>query len=402
MQPKPESILGEPFWSLDEIIALATYKQFGEDDHDKQSQEVYEFKATLLGDLKEAILCRKIAPVDLVKNAHWADRYKEYLNPIRNSMILLLMTGLGYLLQQYIMSHPESYYVLFKPGQNPTNFVQGVLFNYVLVISIACLIISLIFLCYMALKKYSSKTPKGKFEFQMEDAEHRGFCDNLYISDGVIDLLNEKYFLKIPKDPFRVWKMPFFRRNGDCWIIGYEGKAFILQEKTVHSQLAYLLSNPYKQFHCLELENVHPDAIGNKAFTNQEWDKEEKEYETIKNKARSLKLSKSNILGLIQKLLADKEQALCEGKENLALEKDSQIVNLKRYAKGAFTKTGAEKNVNDMVEKAKENVNQHFKRFYRSLEKESPELVLHLRKNINLGYNPIYRPPEEIHWDVQF
>lgn len=396
MPSNPELILSKPYWKLDEIIDLATYRRFEAGDHEEEGHEVIEFKATLLGELEKAILSGIITTLDLRIGEDWSNRNQVYFEPTKILLSTLVLFALGYFGQRIIDSHPEYKYTIFKEGYDSSHFFQnlmvGVAFNVLAFISL----IWLLYLCYRAVRKYRCKTSQDDFHSRVHDLKFRGLYENYYDSEGVIDFLNIHYSLNIPKDPFRVWKEPFFKRNGEIWIVGFQGKRVCLENDKITEKIAYLLCNPNKEFSALEFTkeaNIYTDN-GTTDYDS------ESEYQRYKSEMIRKGLDKKKTEELINLLNSQIEDADASSPDKI-LEYKNQITLLNRYIKESFTINGKEKPIRDNNTLAQESMEQAIKRFINKLKKVHPPLAEHL-KCIRKSSTFNYRAPDDIEWDVQF
>lgn len=399
----PDQILHKPYWTFSEIVDLATHRRFRDRNTSVDPadfEEIIEFKAELLSDLKEAILCRSIIPVDLSKSDHWFGRYECYFEPTKIMATVLGTYILGYFGQMIVNSSPAVQQDLM-PGRDASHFFADLLIGYTFNILLVVSVCWSIFMFYKIIWKIRSKTPVQKLNYLMMDAKFRGFTENFYESETVIDFFNARYKLKIEKDPFRVWKEPFFKRNGDYWIVGYMGKRLCLKEQVVHEQIAYLLTNPYKEIDCRELIKCNADAIGSPE-TREMQSPEANEYQSFYKEFRQKNYDKNRTLKLLYAYKENLEDARLSGDSEEVIQYIQKIEYLEQYIQDTFAKSGGEKAPRDGSVRAKDSVKKGIDRFFNGLKKDHPFLAEHLASTITRSYTVSYRPPEEICWEVEF
>lgn len=400
-QAKPGGVLQKPYWSFVEIIDLALHRRFF-DACNSEDAEVAEFRANLLGDLRKAILCKAIVPVDLSKSDRWFDRYEFYIEPVRKFALLLGVIALvswGQELLNNLSSYEKA--IFFKPGYDGANFFINVLFGFLKNCVLLLSGVWLIFLCYMAILKFQSKTTRGKLKYLLTDAKLRGFMEGFYESETVIDFLNSRYSLKIEKDPFRIWKEPFLRRNGDYWIVGYMGKRVCLKNQKIIETIAYLLSSPEKSFNCSDFTKVNPENINDEKSV-PDHDGDVMDYKKNKNEMIQNKVDRKKAKEILEMLEADMVNARESGDADKLSSLQDNVIHLKQYIRETFSRDGNEKAPRDQAEKSRDSQKKAIERFIKGLKNDHPFLAEHLRKSIERGYNLVYRPPEEIHWDIRF
>lgn len=392
-------ILRCPYWSFSEIVDFAVFKKFTDDGGSDEAEAVLQFKADFLGDLREAIHCRAIVPVDLVEDKGWFGRYRCYIEPTRMLGLASGVIVLGYVGQKMLSSSP----VLskeFKPGYDPTNFFKDLFLWPLIGMVLLATIGWLGFLAYRGMMKYRSKSPGERLKYLLSDAKIRGLTNNLYESESIIDFLNARYALKIGKDPFRVWNEPFFKRNGDIWIVGYMGKRLCLKEKAGHPIIAHLLSRPNEEFPCTLFGKANPDDIDTDTSLKVEPDRFD-EYDNFYQQVRGQKADKNKMEASLSLLMECREDARSDGQTDEAIRYTDQIEMMERYIRETYTKSGEEKPPRDISTKARDASKKAIERCISDVKKENPFLAEHLSKNITRSYSVSYHPPQEIHWDVQ-
>ncbi len=392
-----QKLLQEPYWSLNEITTIATHHKFSVSTAAEFTSEVEKFRSELLEDVIEGIYERTIIPIDLTKNSRWKDRFTPYLEGMNVVFGILFLYLLAYAMQKTFDLLPNTYFA--KSEYDPRYFGQIIMLNFVFGVMGFIILIWIALLIYRFIKKRSCKSPRDKFEYLMSGAKFRGLTENFFVSDNVIDLLNMKYRLNIPKDPFRVWKEPFFKRNGHYWIVGYQGKRVCLKDDKAMGIIAYLLNSPNNNYSASDLTKYDSSTADvSKEDTSFHADKEYQEY---KNQMVNKGLTKSKLDEMIEILENQKTDAEESGLPETVIDCKNKIDHLTRYIKETFTKTGREKPLRDQNIRSQESLKKLIQRSIDELKNVHPPLALHL-KCIRKTSIFCYRPPDDITWDVRF
>lgn len=195
-----------------------------------------------------------------------------------------------------------------------------------------------------------------------------------YISEGKHKKLNDKTELKLDEQE------AVFIQKGDMWHLSFLGHSSILKDAKGFHDISKLLSNPNKEFHCMEMmgsnmnENVSEIVIDQKAKA---------EYEKK-----------------IKKLLIQIEDAQefnnIERIEKLQKEYDS-IVDHLSASLGMGRKPRAK---GSSVEKARSAITWRIRNAIKKIGPAHPKLALHLSKSINTGTFCSYKPEVHINWEL--
>lgn len=394
-----QKLLQEPYWSLEEIISVALFHKLSGQAQSDLGSEIDQFKADMTEDVINAIFDRTIAPVDLTKISRYS-HFFEGTNPIFGFSLLCVI---AIVLQKSFDTLPVMRRML-QPGHDARYFGQDTILSFTFSGIVAALMVCLLFYGYRTIKNLSCKTPQDKIDFLMADAKLRGLTEQYFISDNIIDFLNVKYRLNIPKDPFRVWKEPFLKRNGAIWIIGFMGKRLSIKHYVVLEKIAYLLGHPNKEIHSYEFIKPDPDNLGknHKSKTVQDSDELDTDYIEFKREKGTYKnLTRKNA----EELLAyDKENLLqakeCDQTEDI-LHYSSQIKMWEKYIEETYTRRGAERPPADSATKDADNLKREINRFITTVGKLHPAFAEHL-KYIKKEPIFVYNPPDSITWDIRF
>ncbi|HSK13143.1 MAG TPA: hypothetical protein VK907_07995 [Phnomibacter sp.] len=193
----------------------------------------------------------------------------------------------------------------------------------------------------------------------MERGDEKGFLRRQ--GGAVVRPLSEQLFLK----------------EGATWRLQYEGNEVVMPEVKGFFDIARLLAEPGKMFHCAELMGSVLDATGEKLFDQ----KAKKQYE-------------QRLLWL-QKAMHDAEQHTdFETLEVLQNEYDELIDHLS----GALGLKGKVRKAGDAVEKARSAVTWRIRHAIARIEGVHPHLGAHLGNAIKTGTFCTYQPDRELYW----
>jgi hypothetical protein len=174
-------------------------------------------------------------------------------------------------------------------------------------------------------------------------------------------------------------QMHYFTKEGSTWRMSYEGKEVVLPEVKGFFDLARLLSEPKKNFHCAELMGSVLLAKGDAIFDK----KAKKQYE--------------HRLLFLQKAMQEAENSQSfEELEKLQDEYDQLIEYLSKSLglKGKVRETGSP------VEKARAAVTWRIRHAIARIEGQHPLLGAHLSNAVKTGTFCSYQPDREMNWMV--
>jgi TolB-like protein len=170
----------------------------------------------------------------------------------------------------------------------------------------------------------------------------------------------------------------FYRRN-EFWEISYEGKTIQLVEVKGFHDLARLLENPEKQFHCTEL-------IGGGLKVAKEFVFDDRAKRTYQKKLVELK----------------EEIQWCEenndsGRAPVLQKEYDDLVNHLSSSLGLAGKT---RKAHDPVDKARSAITWRIRNAIQKIEKENPDLAKHLTVSIKTGIFCSYNPEKPTRWTI--
>jgi hypothetical protein len=383
-------LLKEQYWSLQDIIDVSCSKKFELEPERNGSVEETIFKTELVAQIQYVSHTGRIFRLKQQSEGPAAQFAKSIGRGIFPLLAISIVYGvLGYLPVASVKEHIPKLELAVEIG--------------VVLPVVGLVTILLLFYGELFYRKLTATTPIKRYKYVLFNADRKALREELFESDSVITFLQHHFKLNIPRDPYRVWPEPFFRRNGDVWTMGYSGERFSLRvdkgSQETYERIAYLLAEPYKDFSCIDLAST-------KVSANEEFEVEAAEYidndespdYRVAETLSDYELTKSALRDLEEMHRIAKEDGLNRNDE----EHKEEIDKVKKYMRQTFTRAGKLKSPRGDHDRAKEVLKQTRKRFIDRVKKYSPDLAEHLRRSIKLdGGTVSYRPPEEISWDIQ-
>lgn len=388
-----EAKMNQQFWSFDEIVEVATAKReepianYEPDNHEER-----KFKATVAGDVLKAIRDGRITRIKANKKGRVFDPDNpnhEMLANLARGAFPLAMLAYFYLLTE---KTPPNF---LTEGVSPINTA---FFTVALPLGVLFLMPPLTSVWFY-IQNRLARTPEDRLKYTMELAGFYGVRDDLYDSDSAICFLNQTFKSDIPRTPFRVWPDPFFRRNGDIWIVGFGGTQVLLRsdKKTQdrNERIAYLLQAPFKDFPC---EQLVSKGLPETDMPSREME-DDGEHTHIKRTIEEKGLTLVQIETAAKALQSDAENARAAGELELLEELESQHQYLCKYLKENKNR----KPDRNAGEQARDSLKKNKAALVKDVFERNPELGDHLRKYINFSGSTVsYRPPDDLRWDVEF
>lgn len=170
-----------------------------------------------------------------------------------------------------------------------------------------------------------------------------------------------------------------FRKRNDFWEITYGGKNIQLIEVKGLHDIARLLENPEKQFHCTAL-------LGSGLSVSKEFVFDERAKKNYQKKLVELQ----------------EEIKWCEDNNDLTrtstLQKEyDEIVD---HLSSSLGLGGKARKVQDPIDKARSAITWRIRNAIQKIEKENPELGKHLSLSIKTGIFCSYNPEKPIQWII--
>jgi len=302
-------LLAEPYWSLDDIIDLAIVSKFAIDLEleDEYSDEIYSFAIDIINDVYDISRNNNFSIIPSVDNNN---KYVSFIFSYKHEIIvsmIIVATCFYQLFVYYFSIIFELTFNYFNPNLNTASLTGIPRYQLSWLMALIFPVILIFIEIENKIKdkdrKSGCKTSKDLFEYMIDKAKHDGLTSQFYESDAVIDYFNNKYKFYLPRDPFRVWKDPFFKRNGDFWIIGFQGKRVCLKDAAVMEPIAYLLRSPNKEFYARDFVKGDDDAVRDLKMEAAPIPEDiDQEYQNIKNEILQKKQSKKQVEELIELL----------------------------------------------------------------------------------------------------
>ncbi|BCR03069.1 hypothetical protein DESUT3_01380 [Desulfuromonas versatilis] len=383
--------MNQQFWSFDEIVEVAT-SNCPEGSAGNTEYDISKFKATVADTVLKAARDGRIARIKANKRGVLFDPDNpnhEMLANLGRGAFPLAMLAFFYLLAEMA---PDGF---LKEGISP---VKAAFVTVTLPLGFFFLVPPFISI-WFTLQSRRAKTPGAKLKHTMNLADFHGAREDLYDSDNAICFLNQQFKLNIPRDPFRAWSDPFFRRNGDIWIVGFEGKQVLLRsdKKTQdrNERIAHLLRAPFKDFPCEQLVS--------KGLPETDMPLHEKDvddgFSQLKSNIGERGLTLSQVEAAAKELQARVERAQSEGNIELLDELKGQHQHLTRY----LEESRKGKPDRSAGIRARDSLKKNKEALVKDVLGRNPELGEHLKNYINFsGTSVSYRPPDDVTWDIEF
>ena len=171
----------------------------------------------------------------------------------------------------------------------------------------------------------------------------------------------------------------YFHKKNDFWEIAYGGKNIQLVEVKGFHDLARLLKNPEKQFHCTEL-------IGVGLSVSKEFVFDERAKKTY------------------QKKLVELQEEIKWSEDNNDLTRTSTLQKeydeIVDHLSSSLGLGGKARKIQDPVDKARSAITWRIRTAIQKIEKENPDLGKHLSLSIKTGIFCSYNPEKAINWYV--
>jgi hypothetical protein len=172
-----------------------------------------------------------------------------------------------------------------------------------------------------------------------------------------------------------------FRREGESWVIVYEGKKIRMKDRKGLHHIAILLEHPDKDLSPFEVEkntNSIPREAPDKMI-------DPKAQNEIRQQIEDLQVR------LDEDDFPDPEQRL---------DVRDELEKLKIYSRQNQRLGGGARDMNSAFEKARKRVSKAIRSSLANIKKEHRTLGLHLERAIHTGRILKYTPSSPIHWDL--
>jgi TolB-like protein len=173
---------------------------------------------------------------------------------------------------------------------------------------------------------------------------------------------------------------PKFQPNGDVWNLHYKNKSVILKDVKGYHDIHKMLSEPIKEFHCLDLMS---STIEEKSAA-----------ETLDQKA------KAQYLKRIQELQEEIEEAetLQNGEKIGLLQEEYDFIV--SHLSNSTGLAGKSRKVGSTMEKARSAVTWRIRSAIKKIDQHHTALANHLSKSIKTGTFCSYTPENRVDWEL--
>ena len=174
-----------------------------------------------------------------------------------------------------------------------------------------------------------------------------------------------------------------FRRDGDVWVVGYQGREVHVRDVKGMTELGRLLAQPGREFHVLDLAS--DDATEGAVERSDTGD-------VIDSSAREAYRRR------LEDLEVEIDDAVLGGdlgrEEHAMAERDALVEQLTQaYGLGGRARRG-----NDPIERVRSTVTKRIHSAVARIGKENPALALHLTNSIRTGRYCSYLPEHPVAW----
>lgn len=174
-----------------------------------------------------------------------------------------------------------------------------------------------------------------------------------------------------------------FRRDGDGWVIGFDGGAPVrLRHTKGMSDLARLLGRPGQELHVLDLVADGPTVVASSTG------------ELIDDQAR--RNYRARLAEIDEELAAADDAGNAMASERLLAERDALVAEVS----AAYGLGGRARRRGDSAERARSAVTQRIRDAITRIESAEPRLGRHLRHSIRTGTYCAYAPEDLADWDL--
>ncbi len=215
-----------------------------------------------------------------------------------------------------------------------------------------------------------------------------------------------------------------WRKEGDIWLVVYEGNSVMLPHTTGMYYIGHLLANPNKNFSLKELDILvnkghlasNPSSIklkeevdAKKVSSPEIEDKLIKDNEDLsavdfEKQGEDLidKIAIEEYKNRIKKLKDQLEVEKMKGNDSKASILAKEILSVEKYLKISTNKFGKPRIFRDDAEKTRKKISGDVRYSYGKIRSKHESLIKHLQESIKLGQTPRYIPNSNIKWDTDF
>ncbi len=222
--------------------------------------------------------------------------------------------------------------------------------------------------------------------------------------------LRQKGMLTHWQSPLMIddWKKTqeyIFRKEGDYWTVAFEGKKTIIKHTKGMELISYLLQNPGKDFHVMNLVSVLEDQqIDDRgkiiqAMHQEELEKQDLSINGLGDAGEAIDPEAKKAYRLELESLEDAyEIAIDTGFDQRAKEIADKIELIKRELARSVGKGGKIRKDASQTERARQNVYRLISSAKQNIQEYNPDLWKYLDNSINTGEYCSYNPDRDIDW----
>jgi len=174
-----------------------------------------------------------------------------------------------------------------------------------------------------------------------------------------------------------------FRRDGDIWIVVFEGRSSRLRHTKGMTDIARLLAQPGREIHALDLMGDGVTALSSSGI------------EALDDTARVA--YKRRLVELESELEAADASADLARSDRLVLEREAVLAELS----AAYGMAGRARRSGGSADRARSAVTQRIKDALGRLERDHPEAGRHLQRSVRTGTFCVYEPDGPVGWEVE-
>ncbi|MFH1731566.1 MAG: hypothetical protein ABIF82_07935 [Planctomycetota bacterium] len=200
---------------------------------------------------------------------------------------------------------------------------------------------------------------------------------------------------------------PVFRKQGENWMLHYDGKTVYAKARIGLEYIAHVLANPGKTTSVMSLQNAAAVASPSGGQMLVSWNLDGSggpagggsyglRSEELVTDAAALKECKERLRDLEEEI----EQAEAENNEGLVCGLKEERAKLVQYVQAGAGLRGRLRKVADSREKARKAVSNAISRAISVIFKHHDVLGRHLRNAIRTGNEVVYDPETPVDWDV--
>jgi TolB-like protein/Tfp pilus assembly protein PilF len=171
-----------------------------------------------------------------------------------------------------------------------------------------------------------------------------------------------------------------FRKNGDFWMLTFDGLTLQLTDVKGFHDLAELIARPHESIHCLDLAGRSADLKGNDAM--------------LDDRARR------ELTDRVRWLQTEAEEASSHNDAGRAESARAELDHIVTTLSQAFGLAGRPRLLGSAVERARTAVTWRIRNAIRKTTSAHPGLGRHFENSVRTGTYCVYAPEKPVHWVV--